>query len=76
MRNAAAQDSAFLELMVLAAVTWSSDRQLDLDQLRREPDLIDYVAGRPQDSDIGVIAEDPDSNPVRAEQRTKVGIRC
>jgi GNAT superfamily N-acetyltransferase len=66
MRNAAARDAAFLELMVLAAATWSSDRQLDLDQLRREPDLIHYVAGWPQDSDIGVIAEDPDSNPVGA----------
>lgn len=62
LRDAAARDAAFLELMVLAAATWSPDRQLDLDQLRREPDLVHYVAGWPRDSDIGVIAEDPDSN--------------
>ena len=66
LRDAAARDAAFLELMVLAAATWSSDRQLDVHQLRREPNLVHYVAGWPQDSDIGVIAEDPDCNPVGA----------
>jgi GNAT superfamily N-acetyltransferase len=66
LRNAAARDAAFLEQMVLAAATWSSDRHISLDELRREPDLIHYVAGWPKDSDIGVIAEDSDSRPVGA----------
>jgi len=66
LRDAGAQDEMFIELMLLAAANWLSDRQLSLDQMRSEPDLLHYVAGWPRASDIGVVAVDRSESPIGA----------
>lgn len=53
-RSAVAQDESFIELMLLAAANWLSDRQMNLDRLRSEPNLIHYVAGWPRAGDMSV----------------------
>jgi len=66
LRDAVAQDETFIELMLLAAANWLPDRQLSLDQMRREPDLLHYVAGWPRASDVGVVAGDRSKSPIGA----------
>ncbi len=66
LRDAVAQDETFIELMLLAAANWLSDRQLSLEQMRNQPDLLHYVAGWPRDSDMGVVAVDRGESPIGA----------
>lgn len=66
LRDAVAQDETFIELMVLVAANCLPDRQLSLDQMRSEPDLLHYVAGWPHASDMGVVAVDSSKSPIGA----------
>jgi len=66
LRDAVAQDESFIELMLLAAANWLSDRRMNLDRLRSEPNLIHYVAGWPRAGDMGVVAVDRTRLPVGA----------
>lgn len=66
LRDAVAQDETFIELMLLAAANWLPDRQLRLDQLRSDPDLLHYVAGWPRAGDVGVVAVDHRKSPIGA----------
>ncbi len=66
LRDGMAQDEMFIELMLLAAANWLQDRQLSLEQMRSEPDLLHYVAGWPRASDMGVVAVDRSKSPIGA----------
>jgi GNAT superfamily N-acetyltransferase len=66
LRDATAQDETFIELMLLAAANWLPHRQLSLDQMRSEPDLLHYVAGWPRPNDMGVVAVDRSKSPIGA----------
>ena len=65
-REAVASDGTFIELMLLAAANWLPHRQMSLDQMRTEPDLLHYVADWPRASDMGVIAVDRGQLPIGA----------
>jgi len=56
LRDGMAQDEMFIELMLLAAANWLQDRQLSLEQMRSEPDLLHYVAGWPRASDKSMVS--------------------
>ena len=66
LRDAVASDGTFIELMLLAAANWLPHRQVNLDQMRTEPDLLHYVADWPRASDMGVIAVDRGQLPIGA----------
>lgn len=61
-----AQDKSFIELMLLAAANWLPERQLSVAQMRRDPDLLHYVAGWPRVRDMGVVAVDGNQSPIGA----------
>ena len=64
MRAATADDTAFLESMLVESVNWLPDRNLTKERILAE--MGHYVAGWPRPTDLGVIALDPDGRPIGA----------
>ena len=64
MRAATADDTAFLESMLVESANWQPDRNWSKERILAE--LAHYVAGWPRPTDLGVIALDPDGRPIGA----------
>ena len=66
IRPALASDAGFLADMLVEAVNWSAQwRPKSRDRILSAPDTAHYLAGWPQDTDLGVLAE-ADAQPVGA----------
>lgn len=57
IRQAGAEDVPFLTSMLIEAVNWCPERELDRERILSSPDLAHYVTGWPRKGDCGVIAE-------------------
>lgn len=67
VRTLTAEDTTFLEEMLLEAVNWNESRPVhSLDEMRRVPALWHYAEGWPRSDDFGVLASDSDGAPVGA----------
>ena len=60
LRDASAGDQPFLLEMLIEAVNWSGDRQVDCETVMSRPDLFQYVADWPAEGEIGQVAEAED----------------
>jgi GNAT superfamily N-acetyltransferase len=66
IRTATADDAAFLTSMLIETVNWQPARNWSLERIMADPATAHYVQGWPRPGDSGVIAIDPQDQPIGA----------